>query len=329
MRVTLSVLFMGFLLAIPAVVLLGAAFEREALGETAAERVGTPFAWPERPQAADPVVALRILADAATATGSTVLRTTTATTATTAEANAERKHITHYVLIGGDRTALFDEFVLAQGRWLNPDESRDGVATVSSVADADRVGVPAVFGNRYELTFAPLHRAFESLPSSGRYVVESPDRAATDRFLAVVRQRLAEAGAAGADLTANAGQVPVESGASLEILAYVLAALATVVIAVVLLREGKRIGVLRLAGHSAARIWYDVVGRLQLAAILAGLGACVAVVLAVPGADSLFLSTLTATFLQVTVIGLAATLGAGLVVVHRVRVPELVKGGLQ
>nr|CEL18082.1 hypothetical protein [Kibdelosporangium sp. MJ126-NF4]CTQ90689.1 hypothetical protein [Kibdelosporangium sp. MJ126-NF4] len=319
---------MGILLAIPAVVLAAAAFERESQGETAANRIGAPFIWSERPQAADPEVALRILAEAATATGSTVLRTTVNTS------HAERKHITHYILLGRDRTALFDEFTLTDGRWLSPSESRGSLVTVSSAraGEADNVGVPAVFGDRYELTFAPLRQAFDSMPSSGRYVVESPSRAATDRFLAIIHQRLVEAGVVGltvADLTANPGQPSVENTGSLNILAYLLAGLATLVIAFVLLREGKRIGVLRLVGHSATRIWYEVVGRLQVASILVGLGACGAVLLAVPGVDSLFLRTLAVTFLEVAVAGFAATLGVGLVVINRVRVSDLIKGSLQ
>jgi hypothetical protein len=327
-RLPLSLLFVGVLLAIPAVVLADTAFERESQGETAAYRVGSPFLWPERPDAADPEVALRILAEAATATGSTVLRTTVSTS------RSARKRITHYVLLGRDRTALFDEFTLTEGRWPSPAESRGSVVTVSSAraGEPGNVGVPAVFGDRYELTFAPLRLAFDSLPTSGRYVVESPDPAVTDRFLAIVHQGLVEAGVVGltvADLTSHPGRPAVESKGSMEVLAYILAGLATLVIAFILLREGKRIGILRLVGHSATRIWYEVVGRLQVASILVGLGACGAVVLAVPGVDSLFLRTLAITFLQVTAVAFAATLGVGLVVINRVQVSDLIKGSLQ
>jgi len=327
-RLILSFLFVGVLLAVPAVLLADAVFEREAQSETAANRLGSPFVWPERPQAADPEVALRILTEAATATGSTVLRTTVNTSP------SERKRITHYVLVGGDRTALFDEFTLAEGRWLSPAESRDGLATVSSerAGEPGNVGVPAVFGGRYELTFAPLSRAFESLPSSGRYLVESPGRAAAGRFLGIVHQRLLEAGVAGltiADLTPDRGEVPADSRVSLAILAYLLAGIATLDIALILVREGKRIGVLRLVGHPATRIWYEVAGRLQVGSVLAGLAGCVAAVLVVPGADALFLRGLAVTFLEVTAAGFAATLGIGLVVVNRVQISDLVKGSLQ
>lgn len=322
MRLTLSILFMGVLLAIPAAVLADAVFERESQNESAANRVGKQFVWPERPNAADPVVALHILSEAATATRSNVLRTTVNS------APNRPKRITHYIFLGGDRTALFDEFTLAEGRWPTAAESRDGSATVSS-AGADTVGVPAVFGDRYELTIAPLRQAFESLPSPGRYVVESAD---PERFLAIVHQRLVEAGVTDltiADLTSARIQAPVESGRSLKVLAYILAGLATVVIAFMLLREGKRIGVLRLVGHPALGIWYRVVGRLQVAALLIGLGACAIVALTVPGVDSLFLRLLAVTFAQVAVVGLAATVGVGLVVINRVKVSDLIKGSLQ
>ncbi|MEV7093443.1 hypothetical protein AB0M80_11455 [Amycolatopsis sp. NPDC051045] len=328
MRLTLVVLFVGVLLAIPAVVLADAVFERETQSETAAYRVGTPFVWPEHPRAADPEGTLRVLAEAATATGTNVLRTTVNTP------RSGQKRIRNYLFMGRDHTALFDGFTLAEGRWLSPAESRGGTATVSSArgGERDNVGVPAVFGNRYELTFAPLRQAFDALPSPGRYVVESPDGAATGRFFAIVRQRLVEAGVEGltlADLTPANVRPSVESSGYLEVLAYLLAGLATLIIAFLLLREGKRIGVLRLAGFPATRIWYEVVGRLQLAAFLAGLGACVAVSLAVPGVDPLFLRALAVTLGQVAVAGFAATSVVGLVIIHRVRISDLVKGSLQ
>ncbi|MFD5247718.1 hypothetical protein ACFWIW_24490 [Amycolatopsis sp. NPDC058340] len=328
MRLTLIILFMGVLLAIPAVVLADAVFERESRGETAAYRVGTQFVWPEHPRAADPEAAVRVLAEAAVATGSNVLRTTVSTP------RSGQKRIRHYVLLGRDGTALCDGFVLAEGRWLSPVESRDSTATVSSVraGERDNVGVPAVFGDRYELTFAPLRRGLDSLPSPGRYVVESLDSAATGRFLAIVHQRLIEAGVDGltiADLTPENARVPVEGSGYLEVLAYILAGVATLVIAFILLREGKRIGVLRLVGFPALRIWYKVVGRLQFASFFTGLVGCLAVSLAVPGGDTLFLRALAITLGQVAAVTLVATLGVGLIIINRVRVSDLIKGSLQ
>ncbi|WP_103351167.1 hypothetical protein [Amycolatopsis sp. CA-128772] len=328
MRLTLVVLFLATLLAIPVVVLADAVFDRESQSETAAYRVGTPFVWPEHPRAADPGTALRVLGEAATATGTNVLRTTVSAPGSGPE------RIRTYVLMGRPRTALFDGFTLAEGRWLSAAESRGGTATVSSArrGERDNVGVPAVFGHRYELTFAPLRQAFDALPTAGRYVVESPDAADTGRFLAVVHQRLVEAGVedlALADLTPANVPAPVETGGYLEVLAYVLAGLATLVIAFLLLREGKRIGVLLLSGFPATRIWYEVVGRLQLGAFAAGLGLCTIVSLTVPGVDPLLLRSLAVTLGQVTVAGFAATAVVGLLIIHRVRISDLIKGSLQ
>lgn len=328
MRLTLSVLFMAILLAVPAVVLADAIFERESLSETAASRIGTQFVWPEHPRAADPEMALRILAEAAEVTESNVLRTTVSTS------GSERKSITHYIFMGRDRTDLFDEFTLAEGRWLSAAESRTGTTTVSSTrtGERDNIGVPAVFGGRYELTFASLWQAFDSLSSAGRYVVESLSNAVTDRFLAIVHQRLVDTGVTELtidDLTPEHLQDPAGSSQGLKVLAYVLAGVATLVIAFILLREGKRIGVLRLMGHPATRIWYEVAGQLQLASVLIGLSACVVVALTVPGADTLFLRSLAVTFIEVSAVGFAATMSVGLVIINRVRVTDLIKGGLQ
>lgn len=328
MRPALSVLFVGALLANPSVVFADAVFERELQSQTAAIRIGAQVIWPDDSRVAEPEAALRILAEAAEATESNVVRTTVNTS------ESGRKRITHYIFMGRNQTGLFDEFTLAEGRWLSPTESRTGSATVSSTrtGDRDNVGVPAVIGGRYELTFAPLRQAFDSLPSTGRYVVESLDGTATDRFLAIVHQRLVEAGVtdlAMEDLTADGIQVPVDSSNLLSILAYILAGAATLIIAFILLREGKMIGVLRLMGYSSMRIWYRAVGKLQLAALFVGLGACTTASLVVPGVDALFLHTLAAEFIEVAVIGFAATMSVGLAIIIRVQVTNIIKGSLQ
>ncbi|WP_026932312.1 hypothetical protein [Glycomyces tenuis] len=325
MRLTLSVLFAGIILAIPAVLLVDAAFEGESQTRTAAERIGTEFVWPDEPVVADPEAALRILTEAAEATESNVLRTTVD------DWTEGRKRITHYVLMGRDGTGLFDEFTLAEGRWLSRTESRTGTATVSSAGGADVVGVPEVLGGRYDLTFAPLHHAFESLPSAGRYVVEAPDGEAAERFLSIVHNRLVEAGATELrpeDLRPDLLHSAAGGDGRLNALAYILAGTATLVAAFILLREGKRIGVLRLMGHSSPRIWYRVVGRLQLATLAAGLAACAACAVAVPGVDAFFVRTVAVGLAEVAAVGFAATLGAGLVVIHRVRIADLIKGSL-
>jgi hypothetical protein len=328
LRVLFSCLLAGILLAIGAVVFADAIFTQQARSETAASRIGTPFAWPDDIHAADPEMALRILAEASVETATNVLRTTIGT------ATSGRAQITHYVFISRSRTRLFDDFTLAAGRWLTPTESRSSAAIVSSarVGTRDNIGVPAVVGHRYDLTFAPLRQAFDSLPTAGRYVVESADWAAADRFLAVVCKRLTEAGVSGmtiGDLTAVRSQSSPDSTVSWGILPYVLVGLATFIVAVLCVREGKHIGVLRLLGHSAPRIWYQVVGRLQLGASTLALGVCLAVAFAVPGVDAGFLRVLLVTFAEVAAIEFTATACGGLLIIRRVHIADLVKGRLQ
>jgi hypothetical protein len=233
-----------------------------------------------------------------------------------------------------DHSRLFDGFALAEGRWLTPAESLTGSATISSVRPAGpvRVGVPAVFGDRYNLTFAPLRLAFGALPNAGRYVVESLDGAATDRFLGIVHQRLVAAGVAGlslADLTAADPPSTVGNGGRLSLLAYLLGCLATLVVVALCRQEGKRIGVMRLLGHSYARIWYRVVGGFQLASGAVALAACAVVAFAVPGADSTLLRALAVALAETTAVGVAATVIVGLLVVKRARTADLIKGSVQ
>ncbi|MGC4867597.1 hypothetical protein ACLQ3B_19455 [Micromonospora sp. DT53] len=328
MRTVFSCLLTGIFLAIGSVVFADASFAQQSRSEVAASRIGTPFVWPDGVRAAEPAMALRILAEASEATASNVLRTSVGTVA------SGRTQITHYIIMGGDRSRLFDDFTLAEGRWLTPAESRSSVATVSSarVGARDNVGVPAVVNHRYDLTFAPLRHAFDALPTVGRYVVESADPAATHRFLAIVRERLVEAGVPGltpGELTDVPAEDSLEGGVSQAILAYVLTGLATLVVAVLCLREGKRIGVLRLMGHSAPRIWYQVVGKLQLSSTAVALCALLVASFAVPDVDAPFLRTLAVPLVEVAAIGVAATTGVGLLVIRRVHIADLVKGSLQ
>lgn len=327
LRAALSCLLAGIFLAIGSVVFADAISAQQVQSESAASRIGTRFVWPDGTRAADPEIALRILVEASEETASNVLRTTVGAAA------SGRTQITHYIFMGGSRTHLFDDFTLAEGRWLTPAESRSSVATVSSarVGSRDNVGVPAVIAHHYDLTFAPLRQAFDSLPTAGQYVVESADRVAANRFLIIVRQRLTEVGVPGLtmdDLTAVHAQAS-PGGASPKILAYVLAGLTTLVVTVLCLREGKRIGVLRLMGHSAPRIWYQVVGRLQLSSTAFALCACLVGSFAVAGVDARTLRTLAFALVEVAAIGFAATAGIGLLVIRRIHIADLVKGSLQ
>ena len=176
MRLTLSLLFMATLLAALLAVLVDTIFEQESLSQTATSRVGSEFVWPDDPHLADPGTALRVLTEAADATSVNVLRTSVNTPDTGPE------HITHYVLLTRDRSALFDEFSLAEGRWPSRDESRTGTAMVSSVGRKVRRNRGSRrIGGGYDLTIAPLDRAFDTLPARGQVCGGDPHDPATVR----------------------------------------------------------------------------------------------------------------------------------------------------
>jgi hypothetical protein len=326
-RLALSILLLGVVFAVPAVKLSDAVFEREAQDQTAGSRVGAEFVWPSSPIAANPERAFHILAEAADETGSNVIRTSVGTT------DSGRTRITHYVYLEREDARLFGEFRLSEGRWLDRAESRTGSAIVSSAQTgaAKNVGTPSVFAEAYDLTFAPLHQAFDSLPTAGRYVVESPDDAGTDRFLGIVFQRLVETGMVDLtieDLVADGFRTAPSSENSLQFVTYPLVAIAALLVASILLREGKRIGVMRLSGYSTARIWYRVVGRLQFIPILTGLLLCAAILFLIPGTDASFARNLALALLGVMAVSFGVTFVVGLIVINRTQVADLIKGGL-
>lgn len=332
MRLALSILLIGIFLAIPGVMLSDVVFEREFRDQTAANRIGTAFTWPNSPAAGDPERTLRILMEASDATESNVIRTSIGMS------DPERTHITHYVYLDREHTRLFNEFTLMEGRWLTQEESRSGSALVSSAwpEDTENVGNPSVFADGYDLTFAPLHHAFDSLPTTGRYVIDSPNEAATERFISIVHHQLVEAGAI--DLTIedlmvdDTHTIPRSDISPLigsHILPYALVVLAALLVSAILLREGKLIGVMRLLGHPAIRIWYRAVGRIQIFSVLIGLTLCGALLLFLPGSDASFARTLATAVLGVTTVIFSTTLVAGMLVIKRVHVGELIKGGLQ
>ncbi|MFD0556547.1 hypothetical protein ACFQ3B_05750 [Stackebrandtia endophytica] len=327
MKRALIVLYVLIVSAVLVVIVANEAFERESRDRNATSRVGVEFNWPNDPKVADPTTALRALAQAADEAEANVLRTSVSTF------DSGANLITHYVYIGGTTTDLYDGVTLAEGRWLTSEDSRSGTAIVSSrdVDAADRVGVPEVFAGRYDLAFAPLQQAFDSLPVSGRYAVEAVDAATVERFLGLIRQHLVNEGLPETtvdNLTVTESAVS-HSFDRMWMLPYVLVGLAGVLVVCLLIGSGKHIGTLRLVGYSTMRIWYRLVGRMQLVAGIVGTVVCLAISLVIPGADGAFLWTLAIALAQVIVLSVVITLVTGWGVIQRVRVTDLIKGSLQ
>ena len=327
MRWLLSVLMIGATLAAAVVALSDAVRQREVHARTAVDQIGFGFEWPNDPGAADPETAQAIIAEAADVTASNVIRKLVVAGRT------GKTEITFFIQLGRQTSALFTPFTLAQGRWLTRSDMSAGAATISTTspgAGGERIGVPAVLAGAYHLTFAPLQRAFDSIPVTGQYVLEAPDGAARIRFFTLVNERLAAAGSPGiiSAAPAPADIVRPAANAGLVILPPILIVLAALLVSAIVLRSGKRIGVLRLCGHSIASVWYLIVGRLQIVATLVtGLG-CVAGVAVLPGADLAVLGQLLAALLGVGVLGITATAILAVVIISRVRVTDLVKGRL-
>lgn len=329
MRSTLFILLISIFIVVTAAVSGRVVLEREAAAFAAGERIGVVFAWPDHLAVADPAVTIRILTEAADKTGSNVVRTTMSISAD------GRSKIAHHVYLGRERSELFDEFVLAEGRWPTRTELNGGTARAASAHDdgVTVVGRLSVLADRFDLRVDPLRSLFETLPTVGDYVVEAPDDAARGRFLDIVNTRIRQAGVTDVTVkpTEGAGNASSNDRGLLVLfrnLLWILIAVAGFLAVTLVFREGKWIGVMRMVGFSVARIWYRTVGRLQFVALGVGTLCCGALMFFVTGADREFAVELAAALLMATSSGIALTAAVAYVMADRVRVGELVKGGL-
>lgn len=323
MRAALALLLVFVFCGVPLSQVADAVPARVQRDIAAARALGAAFEWPSDERAADPTFAVEVLAEAAQAVGASVLRTSVST------GTDGRSRITHYVLSTGG-TSLYRTLPLVEGRWPTDAESRHlGVVVSTEDTTSARIGRLQVLADGYALTVAPMAQAYESLPVAGTYVLEGADRATLDGFLARVGERLASRGAPPAVPTERASSGAADgSGSLLRFLPVPLLLIAVVVSAAVLLRAGKRIGVLRLLGFSGARVWFRVVGAVQAVATLVGVVAAAALIGLTPGVDAEFVRAVVQALLVTVAVSLATSLAVGAVVIDRVRITDLVKGGL-
>lgn len=325
-RIVLALLFVGITALATVSASISGVQQRKADDQSAAEKVGTAFVWPDAGPAADPSLALRILAEAAETTHSNVIRTSIGLT------EADRTQVSHYVLLANRESQLFKEFTLRSGRWPSQQEFQAGTAIVTNVQNQHSpppVGVPSVPFDGYDLTFAGMSVAYQAIPASGRYVVESADSGAGDRFIQIVVDRLRQAGLdnlSSEDLRANQSVDMPDGGSSLDLIAWLLVAVAAFMVVYLLLRDTRRLGILRLNGYSVGRSWVQIVGRLQISVTVAALIVCLGLVALLPGVDIRLMRQVLLALFVFTMATLVGTFVAAALVLRSVRIGDLVKG---
>lgn len=323
-------LFVVALLAITAMVsalvLVANIQNRRADEQTAANKIGLTMTWPDAGPGADPALTLSILTQAAQTTQSNVVRTSVGITA------SNRTVVTQYVLLEQPTTALFDAYNLSSGRWPDSEELKSASVAVSTTEQAPGVSVigkPSVLLNAYDITVLGLPAAYETLPAAGKYVIEAPNPASQQQFLDIVAARLTAAGlpVSASDLQSvpSDAALPQESPVNLTGITLLLMVTTFLLALYILLRDGRRIGVLRLNGYSTSRIWFAVVGRLQIIVSIASAVASLAVLSVLPGADGQLRVAALGALTLFSLATLGATIGAATLVVRGVRISNLVK----
>ena len=328
MRIRL--LFVAALLAITAMVsaltLAVHIQNRRADEQTAASKIGATMTWPDAGPGADPALTLSVLTQAAQTTHSNVLRTSVGITA------SNRTLVTQYVLLEQPTTALFDAYNLTSGRWPDSAELNSAsvaVSTTKQLPGVSVIGAPSVLLNAYDVTILGLPAAYKTLPAAGRYVIEAPNPAAQQQFLEIVAARLTAAGltVSATDLRSDPSDatLPQQSPANLTGITLLLMVIAFLLALYILLRDGRRIGVLQLNGYSTSRIWFAVVGRLQCIVSVVSTIACLAVLSVLPGVDWGLRATALGAMTGFSLATLGVTTAAASLVVRGVRISDLVK----
>lgn len=329
MRLVLAALALIVAGLLPVLVARDAIAVQELNHRNAGAEIGQRFEWPANELVADPVEGYRVLTDAAAGARVNLARMTTVSSA------AGRPAISYYVYLGRPDSALFDRFDLASGRWLTPADTDTGDAVVTTVDTGDGdggmgvVGVPRVWGGDYDLTFAPLAQAYQSLAMAGTYAIDARSGADADAetFLGDIRRYLDGAGVSG--LAVGPPGDPGRGGRAAAGNRYtppLLVAVIVVLIAAAAARDGRRIGAMLLLGFPASRIWLLIAGRIHLAAAAVGILSGLVVLLRTPGADARLAGRLAAPLAAAMIISGAVTVGAAAVLVRRIRISDLVKG---
>ncbi|WP_224389120.1 hypothetical protein [Pseudonocardia sp. ICBG1293] len=329
MRIILGLLFVGITALTATSASISGIQQRKADDQSAAEKVGAAFVWPDVGPAADPILALRVLTEAAETTHSNVIRTSIGLTET------DRTQVTHYTLLANHGSRLFENFSLSSGRWPNQQELRAGTTIVTNAQTRDSampVGVPSVPLNGYDLTFAGMSTAYKMIPASGRYIIESPNSAAADHFIQIVADRLRQAGLvdlSSDDLRTNESADLQASNSSLDLVTWLLVAVAVFMTIYLLLRDARRLGILRLNGHSVGRSWLQIVGRLQISVTVVALLVCLGAVALSPGIDIRLTQQVLLALFTFTLATFTGTFVAAALVLHGVRIGDLVKRSFQ
>lgn len=247
--------------------------QRQAI-QHAAVNVGETFEIPNDPRLADPEAAYSALRSAAERAHLNIFRTSVGYTPD------DLPETTHFVLLVGP-TTFFDAFRLERGRFLVPEDMAqpDRFLTTTATGQDAQVGVLEDFGDQDEVAIRPLSRASDSLPTAGLYVVETSDDTAYEAFLSVLAADLSiQSGAPGSVAASTLDRrgsgfrgLSVEFGPILRAAELVAILLVALLLAFQVLRDAKRLGILRLHGWGATDIWYASHGRTILRVLGASL----------------------------------------------------------
>lgn len=285
----------AILCLLAAAVSVGRAYEQTAAAQvtrmvTAAAAIGSVFVIPVTPAFASPTSAevyVPIIEAAASASHVNVFRTTLG------YSHHDVPQIVQYIYLTGP-TRFFQSFNLRSGHWLGIRATQHGSEFLSSEPgnrNPHQVGRLAELVGLPKVAIRPLNQASSTTYASGDYYVEASTPRQITRFLHTLATDIAAHRAPGAPAAqrpfpiVQSANLPGEFAvpwAGLAFLLYPLQIALMALTAAVLwyfgAAQSKRIAIMRLSGHSPARIWWMLVGRFMLVVVF---GSVLASVLAV------------------------------------------------
>lgn len=180
------------------------------------------------------------------------------------ESSGEKTEFIKYVLINTN-TQYFSAFNLKKGRFFYKNETKEDnnlFISTNNSNNIEQVGVISDFGNNNTYTLKPLKTCYKNLSVDGNYSIEVSDKNTYSLFIEELAQRL---NLQKEDFSLN-NEIAITTDRDsfydyLNYIYYVLLFIILLLILYFILKESKKISILKMHGFSNFRLWRHIIGN--------------------------------------------------------------------